>query len=334
MTSPQLLTADRLATPIPIDALSLCCWHCNTVLAPLDPEYRAVPQRIACRRCRRVTTHTHGIWNALSHEDAAKFDRFVTEYEAIRAAESRGSNDPAYYLALPFEDITAKLSDQWKIRATTFAHMSRHIIAPHAAKRNRPLRILDLGAGNGWLSYRLSLQGHQPVAVDLLTNPADGLAAATHYITRLHSAFSCVQANLDRLPFADGAFDLAIFNASFHYSTNYIHTLAEALRCIRKDGKVIVADTPWYRHETSGQQMIEEKHSRFRSTYGFASDTLPSQEFLSPRRLDRIARTLRIEWTTHKPFYGIDWALRPLRARLAHRRTPSKFRIFVAEAKA
>ncbi len=102
------------------------------------------------------------------------FSRFLADYEFIRAAEGRGSNDPDYYLALPYKDISGKLSDQWAIRARTFRYLERHILAPLATRQNRPLRILDLGAGNGWMSYRLALLGHPPVAVDLLiTNRTD-----------------------------------------------------------------------------------------------------------------------------------------------------------------
>jgi SAM-dependent methyltransferase len=268
---------------------------------------------------------------SLAPEEAAKFERFVAEYELVRAAESRGSTDPAYYLALPFQDLTGKLSSQWKIRAVTFRYIERHILEPLAARRGRPLRILDLGAGNGWLSYRLSLLGHQPVAVDILVNEHDGLGAAMHYANHLPSMFPRVQASLDRLPFQNAAFDLAIFNASFHYSTHYATTLAEALRCTRKDGRVVIADTPWYRHEASGLRMVEEKRAYFKTTYGFASDSLPSQEFLTPQRLDDLASALKLEWSVLKPFYGVDWALRPLRAKLARRRPPSRFHIFVAE---
>ena len=92
------------------------------------------------------------------------------------------------------------------------------------------------------MSYRLQSQGHTPVAVDLLTNNQDGLGAATHYTERLGSLFPRVQAELDNLPFADSQFDLAIFNASFHYSENYEKTLAEALRCVRNGGMVVIAD--------------------------------------------------------------------------------------------
>ena len=246
------------------------------------------------------------------------------------APKAEAASTPTYYRSLPFKDITGKLTDQWKIRALTFRYFTRHILNPIALRTPRPLRILDLGAGNGWLSYRLAQMNHQPVAVDLLTNDTDGLGAAIHYKPAF---FPRVQATLTQLPFEDQAFDLALFNASFHYAEDLVETLAEALRCVAPGGTVVIADSPWYKEEADGRRMIEEKRANFRSTYGFASNSIRSAEFLTPQRLAQMADALDLKWKVYKPFYGLDWALRPLRARLNRRRTPSHFRLFVAQVK-
>jgi SAM-dependent methyltransferase len=184
------------------------------------------------------------------------------------------------------------------------------------------------------MSYRLAIQGHLPIAVDLLTNDRDGLGAAIHYNTAVDPLFPRVQAELNRLPFASSIFDLVIFNASFHYSENYERTFAEALRCTCPDGSIVIADTPWYAEEESGRRMVKEKHERFFGTYGFASDSIASLEYLTPDRLHRLQSMFGLEWGEIKPFYGIRWALRPLHAKLARRRTPSQFRIFAARVRA
>jgi SAM-dependent methyltransferase len=313
-------------TTTPETPLALLCWNCSTPIATLLEATTKT-----CPHCAEVTTCEAGIWRSLSPATAATYTRFMADYEFIRNAEGRGSNNPTYYLALPDLDITGKLTAQWKIRAETFHHFKQFILAPHADRQNRPLRILDLGAGNGWLSYRLSLLGHQPVAVDLLTNNTDGLAAATNFTSVLPTLFPRVQASVDHLPFADSTFDLVIFNASFHYSDDYVRTLKEALRCTRPTGAVVIADTPWYKHEASGTKMIEEKHASFLNTYGFASDSIHSKEFLTPRRLETMAIALKIKWQIYKPSYGMQWALRPLLAKLKRRRPPSQFRIYVAQ---
>ena len=313
---------------------SVLCWYCSAAVAELAALPCSAPSGYLCSECGSETDCGEGIWRCISPERLDTYRRFIVEYELIRAAEGRGSLDPAYYLALPYEDLSGKMSNQWKVRACTFDYLKRKVLAPHAALRCSPLRILDLGAGNGWLSYRLARLGHLPVAVDLLTNSCDGLGAAASFAPHLPVMFPRVQAIVDQLPFASDLFDVAIFNASFHYSQNYARTLAETLRCLRPGGLVVIADTPWYARLESGLQMVEQKHARFHSLYGFTSSSIASQEFLTPDRLQCLALDLGIEWRTFSPFYGIGWSLRPLHAKIKGRRSPSQFRIYVAEVAA
>jgi SAM-dependent methyltransferase len=255
----------------------------------------------------------------------------MTEYQIVRQKEGRGSDAAEYYLALPFRDITGRNQSQWTIRARTYRYLEEKLLPRLERKSSEGMDVLDLGAGNGWLSYRLALRGHRPVAVDLLVNDTDGLGAAAHYRDALGGLFPRFQAELDRLPFADSQFDCAIFNASFHYSEDYIQTLREAIRCLRPGGSVIVCDSPWYADERSGQQMLEERRAAFIARFGFPSDGMASMEFLTDRILMRLERHFDIRWRVQTPFYGIRWSMRPWMAKLRREREPSRFRIYVAE---
>ncbi|MCS7313271.1 MAG: class I SAM-dependent methyltransferase [Acidobacteria bacterium] len=124
-------------------------------------------------------------------------------------------------------------------------------------------------------------RGHIVVAVDLITNSWDGLGAHGHY----DEAFLPVQAEFDRLPFAEGQFDVAVFNASLHYSTDYGITLTEALRVLHLDGRVVVMDLPVYRDAASGHQMVQGREAEFVRKYGFPSDAIPSEHYLTYGRL-------------------------------------------------
>ena len=68
-----------------------------------------------------------------------------------------------------------------------------------------------------------------------------------------------VQATIDRVPFAGGSVDLAIFNASLHYSADYAATIAEVLRVLRPGGRVVLLDSPFYRDPASGARMVRER---------------------------------------------------------------------------
>ena len=141
------------------------------------------------------------------------------------------------------------------------------------------------------------------------------------------------QAEVDRLPFQDRQFDLAIFNASFHYSEDYQRTLAETLRCLRRPGHLVIIDAPFYNRPESGEEMVKERQATFARKFGFPSDGVPSQEYLTAGTLKELADSFGFTWQTAKPWYGWQWALRPLKARLLRRREPSKFFIFWTTAK-
>jgi ubiquinone/menaquinone biosynthesis C-methylase UbiE len=310
------------------EGIQLRCPRCFGPLTHLQNE-DCTPHD--CITCRSRLACEQGIWKALLPERVARYSRFVEDYESIRAAEGRGSTNSAYYLALPYRDLSGRLSSQWALRARTFRYIERRILPRISTLVHKELRILDLGAGNGWMSYRLASDGHSPVAVDLLTNDQDGLGAARHYKEKLRSLFPRFQAELDNLPFSDGQFDVVIFNSSFHYSENYEKTLAEALRCVRRNGTVIIADSPWYSDERSGLLMLEERRTLFIRRYGFPSDELKSLEYLTDQRLKDMEQHFNIRWQTHEPYYGIRWLARPLLARLRRTRKPSRFRIYTAK---
>jgi SAM-dependent methyltransferase len=292
------------------------------------PRCQAGTSGLRCTSCGFHMEIRHGIVHALPPERAAHYVRFIEDYERIRAAEGRGSASEAFYLGLPYRDTSGTNSKQWHIRARSYDYLLQHLL--NQTSQVGGGRILDLGAGNCWMSFRLALAGYHPVAVDLLANDRDGLGAAAHYEKHLPAMFPRFQAEIAHLPFQDEQFDAVIFNASFHYSEDYEATLREALRCARKSGIVSVSDTPWYSSEESGNKMVAERRAAFSQRYGTASDSIESLEYLTSDRLRRLEEQFSIRWTTYSPRYGFKWALRPFVAKLRRRREPSQFRIYAA----
>lgn len=314
----------------PIFGIKLQCPHCGCNFDPVSPAKSTSERWGRCSGCFYLIGTENGIWKALPPERESYFQRFILEYQAIRAAEGRGSRQSEYYLALPYRDLSRRNQFHWAIRSRTFGYIRNKLLPSMETAHPQGLNVLDLGAGNCWLSYRLALRGHRPVAVDLLTNEQDGLGAAEHFRSHLPELFPRFQAELDRLPFAGRQFDLCIFNASLHYSERYEQTLREAIRCLRPGGTIIIADTAWYRHEESGRQMLAERRQAFILQYGFASDDIRSLEYLTDDRLHALEQQLGFRWQVHSPFYGLKWAIRPLMATLRGKRKPSRFRIYVA----
>ena len=257
--------------------------------------------------------------------DSATRQSFLEDYRIVRHAEGRGSEDPEYYRALPCRDLSGKNSAHWSIRAKSWLHFHERVLTEMERSLNRPLDILDLGAGNGWASWRLGLRGHHSVALDIFADPKDGIGALRRYA----DATPAVEAEFDALPFRDGAFDLALFNASFHYSADYVRTLLEVRRCLRSSGVVVIMDSPIYKRPEHGRRMREERTAQFRQRYGFPSDAMRSVEFLDEDSIETLSHALKIRWRYSQPKYGWRWAMRPIKARLLGQRPPSRFAILV-----
>jgi len=291
------------------------CPTCRTPLVQVGPAEQRCPSDGTVYGCH------DGIWRFLTPEAQAYYCQFIREYQIVRQAEGRGSPEPAYYRALPFQDLSGRFGDDWMIRARSFEAFSRQVCAPMERRLDRPLKVLDLGAGNGWLSHRLAQRGHHVAALDLLTNPTDGLGAHIHY----EVAFTPIQADFNHLPFTAAQVDMVIYNASLHYATSYESTLSEALRVLEPLGHIVVLDSPVYRAAGSGAQMVREREGKFQHDFGFASNSVPSQNYLTCQMLEGLGKALKIEWKLIPVHYGWRWALRPWKARLLRRREPAQF---------
>ena len=157
-----------------------------------------------------------GIWRFLD-PSRPDHEAFTDQYRTVRQAERWGSAAADYYRRLPYEDLTGQHAEIWRIRAITYRHFLRSVLTPlDAMSEGHALRIVDLGAGNGWLASRLTERGYLVAALDLDDDPRDGLGAIVHYGDQAPA--ESLQASFDRLPWDDGALDLVIYNGSLHYS--------------------------------------------------------------------------------------------------------------------
>lgn len=309
-----------------IGGIEIRCPRCAAAMDTADDTVQA----FVCSECRFPMVQRNGIWQSLPVERKTYYAQFIKDYEMIRAAEGRGSHTSDYYLGLPYIDHSGNNTAQWKVRARTFDFLKKQIFSSLKLNKSSKVRVLDIGAGTGWLCYRLMQMGISSVAVDLLVNETDGLGAAVHYDQHLPEPFPRFQAESTRLPFRDGQFDAVVFNASFHYAESYEKWLGEALRCLRCGGTVIIADSPWYSRQRSGEQMLSERRAQFFDRFGTFSNSIRSQDFFTDERLRQLEVSFGIRWQRHSPFYGVRWSLRPWIAKLRNKREPAAFRVYTA----
>ncbi len=255
-------------------------------------------------------------------------DRYRRDYMRLRDREGRGSGGLDELLSLPYLAGGA-MAKQWQIHARTFGAFLTRVVAP-AARRvaPRPLDVLDVGAGNGWLCYRMVQAGHRAVASDLRLDVVDGLAAGSPYRDHLDSMFARVAAGFESLPFPDQSFDLAVFASSLHCASDLGATIDEAARVVRPGGRIAVLDSPFYGSEAVGEAMVAE---RVRSTHEYLGDladgllALESIEFLTSDRLATASADSGVRWRRRRVRYPLWYELRPIKALLRRKRSPSRF---------
>jgi SAM-dependent methyltransferase len=258
----------------------------------------------------------------------AALELFASEYALHRAEEGRGYSGDALF-DLPYVK-TGQHSRQWAIRARTFDAFMQGLLRPYAGQLGRPLSVADLGAGNGWLSYRVAREGHRAFAIDIRSDTVDGLGAARPFL-RATNGMECIIAPFDAVPLPSASVDIAIFNASLHYATDLRAVLQEAKRLVRPGGKIAILDSPFYAREADGAAMVAEKRSGAENQFGSRADALmalPFIEFLTRKRLRQASPGLH--WTSHRVRYPLGYELRPIVAAITGKRRPSRFDLWVA----
>lgn len=262
----------------------------------------------------------------------AALARFGAEYARHREIEGRNhvGNE---LLSLPYL-ASGPLARQWAVRARSFEAFVEKVLHPHAARLGRPLRLLDLGAGNGWLSYRVAQQGHRAVALDIRADAVDGLGAATAFVERAYGRIETIVASFDEIPLPPSTIDIAVFNASLHYATDLAKVVREAARLLRPEGQIVILDSPFYRSEADGAAMVAEKKGNAPRCFGSRAGALlalPFIEYLTPERLREASAPVGLRWRRHRVLYPLWYELRPIVARARGRRVPSRFDLWVGD---
>jgi ubiquinone/menaquinone biosynthesis C-methylase UbiE len=134
---------------------------------------------------------------------------------------------------------------QWLL----FGPSHRAIIRRIAARfGDRPLAILDVGCGTGVFGARIrrALPRARVWGVDLVAGMlGKGAERWRHHAGHLQP----VQGDSERLPFADGAFDVVTCANSFHHYPHQDRAVAEMHRVLRPGGRLILVDgyrdAPW-----------------------------------------------------------------------------------------
>ncbi len=263
----------------------------------------------------------------MANPQSGATQRFRAAYAEHRRREGRDTGNQTHQLPYVPHGPLQKL---WAVRARSFETAMHRVVEPFEQRANRPLQVVDLGAGNGWFTYRMTKRGHSAVAIDFRSDNIDGLGVTTAR-RQDNMGFKKVVADFAQLALASDFADISVFNASFHYATSLSKLLAETVRVTRAGGRILIIDTPFYNSREAGEQMVAEKKQNAVAIFGDLARDLTAisfLEFLTHTELIDASVPLGIHWVRHRVRYPIWYELRPLLARLKRRRSPSRFDVW------
>lgn len=131
----------------------------------------------------------------------------------------------------------------WSAGGQAYDEISRGIAdaIEHCINRLQPRfgeKILDLATGTGWTARRLADRGFNVTAVDFA---ADMVAAGTRYAACRNLSIAFEQADVEALPYQDGAFDAVVSTFGVMFASNPKDAAAELGRVVRPGGRVALA---------------------------------------------------------------------------------------------
>jgi SAM-dependent methyltransferase len=103
-----------------------------------------------------------------------------------------------------------------------------------------PMRVADLGCGEGYLTIEASRWASKVIAVDrspVVLKKARALATRRRVRNVIWK-----RGELERLPLRDASVDVALLSQALHHSLDPAHALAEAARIVVPGGRVLVLD--------------------------------------------------------------------------------------------
>ena len=134
---------------------------------------------------------------------------------------------------------------QWLLFGPSHRAILRRIRQEFA---DRPLRVLDIGCGTGLFAARIreAFPRAEVVGIDLVS----GMLTKGRERWRQHADHVFpVQADSERLPFAQGTFDVVTCCNSFHHYPNQQAAVCEMRRVLRPGGRLMLIDgyrdRPW-----------------------------------------------------------------------------------------
>lgn len=167
--------------------------------------------------------------------DKTLSNEFESIYVDLRIDEKRMYTDEEV-LWLPDVSEDHLHRNEWKIRKASCDKFTKYLL-----NKKKPLKILEVGCGNGWLSYHLSQVPNATVVgldINLLeVQQAERVFAATSNLNFVHGDLSALDHQ---------QFDVIVFAASIQYFNSFSNIIRSALEKLNRGGEIHILDSHLY----------------------------------------------------------------------------------------
>ena len=167
-------------------------------------------------------------------------DPFEKQYINARLKENRIYDDKEVK-SLPDILPAHPHFNEWQIRKKSCTRLIRFLKA-----KKKPLNILEIGCGNGWMSFQLAQVAKATVTgQDINFTELQQAARVFNANTRLRFVYGDVFSGVLR----NRKFDVIVFAASIQYFSSFNKIIAFALDQLNKGGEIHILDTHFYAAE-------------------------------------------------------------------------------------
>lgn len=170
-------------------------------------------------------------------------------YINVRTAEARVTSNEILK-TLPFLPDGNPHKNEWDIRAQNFLQLVKHI---QKKFENKPIHILDIGCGNGWMSNRLAAEGHFVTGLDLNLTELKQAEDVFGESPNLEWVYADILKDA-----IDGKYDIVVFSASCQYFQNLENLIIKLQPLLKQNGEIHFHDSIFY---TENEQTDAQKRS-------------------------------------------------------------------------
>ncbi|HLA56171.1 MAG TPA: class I SAM-dependent methyltransferase [Flavobacterium sp.] len=149
--------------------------------------------------------------------------------------------------------------DEWQLRKKSAARFIKYL-----ESKNKPLKILDIGCGNGWFSHLMSNVAATAIIGIDINMPELELADETFKKPNLDFAYADL---FENTALHSEKFDIVVFNSCLQYFENVPKLLAIVNDLLSDDGEIHIIDTPIYNNKNIDK--VKQRTKAYYENLGF-----------------------------------------------------------------